>query len=136
VWPEQNQTQVAIMSTRSDHDAIVDYVRSFDRRPLGILSMIESWMVHGTDHWYMRPSAWERIPSLRQAAIVNDIMDASRNIGFEYPWSILDEARLEAIESAQSVPSLQEVARHEKSKLRATGIEIRKHPLPLDTNDE
>jgi hypothetical protein len=135
VWPTQAETQVAIMGTLSDRETIVDYVKSFDRRPLGAVAMIERWMVHGTDHWYMRPSAWNRIPIARQGAILNDIMDTSKNIGFEYQWSIFDELRREAIANARAIApppdGVEDYVAFEEAKMATDGIEVRKHPLSL-----
>jgi hypothetical protein len=59
----------------------------------GILIMVETWMVRGTDHWFMRPSDWEGIPADRRAMILRDMLDESVSIGEAYPGSVLDSVR-------------------------------------------
>jgi hypothetical protein len=101
VWPFDGGTQITLL-TRTDRE--VDrqiYLSSFLRKPLGLLSLIESWMVHGTDHWFVRPAIWNALPPERQKRILTDIADESRNVGSEYPLSIFDEIRLRALAQAE-----------------------------------
>lgn len=57
VWPSAAGTQVTLLARADHHDDLATYANAFVARPFGLLSLIESWMVHGTDHWFMQPSA-------------------------------------------------------------------------------
>jgi hypothetical protein len=93
VWPNDSATVVGLL-VRSEHEADLEhYVKVFTEPPFGLLSMIETWMVHGTDHWFLRPSVWNLIPSERRELILRDVLDTSRNIGMEYERSIFDGLR-------------------------------------------
>jgi len=102
VWPSAAGTQVTLLARADHHDDLATYVNAFVTRPLGLLSLIESWMVHGTDHWFVQPSAWNALSTARQQQLFDDIMDDSRNIGSEYPFSIFDSIRTSV--SALHVP--------------------------------
>ncbi len=54
-------------------------------------------MVYGSDHWFIRPSAWEAIPEARRSLILKAIESVDYNIGDAPPFSILDEARCRLI---------------------------------------
>lgn len=58
---------------------------------------MESWIVNGSDHWFMRPSAWDSIPPARQRKILDLIMRDDDNIGSFLALSIFDDARRQII---------------------------------------
>jgi hypothetical protein len=91
-----------------------------------MISMLESWMVHGTDHWFMRPTAWRQLPSARRARILHDMANLSRSIGFEYEVSIRDDLRREAIAKlSDENPASNELAAylaHESAKFNAGDV--------------
>lgn len=122
VWPSASGTAVALLARKERHDDLSAYLHSFLKRPLGLLSLIETWMVHGTDHWFMRPSDWNAIPQERQSQILADILDDSRNVGSEYPCSIFDTFRTRA--AAEFTPSDADDAAaigHELEKMQPSG---------------
>ena len=62
-------------------------------------------MCHGSDHWYMTPSAWHAIPEPRQKVILKRILNPEPSIGEPVDFSILDGPRkhiIELIEQALS----------------------------------
>ena len=58
---------------------------------------MESWLVNGSDHWFMRPSAWASLPASRQQTMLDQILSDDDNIGSFLNYSILDDARRQMI---------------------------------------
>ena len=99
VWPSPSETVIAVSCERSNGEFLPYYINEFAKRPLGLLTMIETWMVRGTDHWFVRPSVWNDLPTTRQGRILSDLGDTSANIGEPYSVSIFDEIRRDALAS-------------------------------------
>jgi hypothetical protein len=98
VWPQEESTDV-IMLVQKQHEAAAHaYFASFQQPEFRFVSMVESWMVHGTDHWFLKPSVWDEIPQHRQDVILQDILDTSFNIGQEYKGSIFDGLRRQMLD--------------------------------------
>ena len=58
-------------------------------------------MIHGTDHWFIRPSAWERIPEARRRAIRARLVEPL-SLAERAPFSVLDDARRHIIDFAEA----------------------------------
>jgi len=121
VWPKDGSTDLLIMCTDRDDRHLDEYVKLFTTSPLGVIAMVESWMVHGTDHWFLRPSTWTQLPPARRSQILNDILDETRNAGSEYQHSIFDSIRQQVVaqlEKADPPPKgLNDYLIHERAKL-------------------
>jgi len=37
-------------------------------------------MIHATDHWYIKPSVWDKIPENRRRKILNDILNSKKGL--------------------------------------------------------
>ncbi len=62
--------------------------------------MVESWMAHGSDHWFIKPSVWEKIKPHYRELILKDIWDFSKNIGYKYNYSIFNDVKRTFLEMA------------------------------------
>jgi hypothetical protein len=90
-----------------------------DRSSLALLEMLESWMIHGSDHWFMTPSAWTAIPEARQRTICDRILEPLL-LADRAPFSVLDGPRRQIpsfVESqlAKSVFPADEVEREKQT---------------------
>jgi hypothetical protein len=74
-------------------DFIEQYISKWCVNVFTLLSMVESWMVNGTDQWYITPSVWVEISNRRKKSILNAIYKCKQNIGQEYGLSIFDSIR-------------------------------------------
>ena len=72
---------------------IEQYISNWCVNVFTLLSMVESWMVNGTDQWYITPSVWEEFSDRRKKIILNAIYECKQNIGQEYEFSIFDTIR-------------------------------------------
>lgn len=65
VIPQLTETIVSISVLQKDRAHLEIYLRKFGTS-LGLLCMVESWMLHGTDHWFISPGTWKSIvPNIR-----------------------------------------------------------------------
>lgn len=100
VLPQGSETIVSISVLQSDRDHLERYLRKF-AGSLGLLCMIESWMIHGTDHWFISPSIWKSIDPTERRNILDDILDESRDIGCYYQHTIFNDLKRRTIRELQ-----------------------------------
>lgn len=85
---------ILIFSGDIDNKKYIElYITKWTTNAFSMLSMIETWMVNGTDQWYLKPSIWKTLTDSRQSSILSDILSCQQNIGEEYGISIFDELR-------------------------------------------
>jgi hypothetical protein len=80
VLPYPDKTHISMVSFKSNGAYLQAYISQF-RDSIAVVGMVERWMLHGSDHWFIRPSVWEDIPLPIQAEISDAIWDTSKNIG-------------------------------------------------------
>ena len=95
ILPERQETK-AILGAANEHtNALASYCA--DETSPNFLTTVESWMCHGSDHWFMTPSAWYAIPEPRQKAILERIFDPEPSISDPVEFSILDGPRKQLV---------------------------------------
>ena len=104
VLPQDNETIVSISVLPGDRNYLARYLRNFNGT-LGHLCMIESWMMHGTDHWFLAPRVWKSIRSDKRRFILDDILDVTRNIGCYYLHTIFNDLKRRTISDLMSDPN-------------------------------
>jgi hypothetical protein len=82
-------------AAKEHEEAIQFYLE--DQSSPAFLERMESWICHGSDHWFMTPSAWNTIPKTRQAAICERILDAGPSIADPVECSVLDGSRMHVV---------------------------------------
>lgn len=119
VWPTETDTSLLMVVREQDQAAAETYFARFSQPEFNSVSMVESWMVHGSDHWFMRPSAWNVIPEVRQRKILHDMLDTTFNIGNEYRGSLFDDIRRQVIAANEDGerPAVKEWLEGERRKL-------------------
>lgn len=101
VLPQSAGTLIVMAVLAEEECYLKAYEARWMNHALRILSMIESWMVNGTDQWCIRPSTWAKIPMRRAAALLAELIGHSRNVGDECAGSIFDDLRLEFIQASE-----------------------------------
>jgi hypothetical protein len=125
ILPEQGRTKILLGAAAEHGEAIK--LHFADTSSPSILEKLESWMLHGSDHWFITPSAWEAIPIVRQRAICNRILEL-RSLADGVPFSILDDARNQVVRfieadlitkaaSPDQIDNVEAVLAREKAKL-------------------
>jgi len=117
ILPSPQQTLI-VATTLAIHKRYLEtYMHRMIDQMNGALIMVETWMVRGTDHWFMTPSEWENIPESRQAKILSDMIDESYSIGEAYQTSIFDSVRQQMLSLPEAKTELPESYQAEASKL-------------------
>lgn len=103
IIPEKGLTKLIYGSADTHINAL--RLAYADHSSTAILAMVESWMCHGSDHWFMTPSEWSIIADPRKEATLDLILNANLSIADPVEFSILDSARrtiIQYIEEALS----------------------------------
>jgi len=92
ILPLVGQT-IAFIGAANKHSVALEDYRSGMQFGFGALNAMESWMIHGSDHWFIRPSAWNAITPTRQEKALDLLKSDEFNIGTLLEFSILDDMR-------------------------------------------
>lgn len=93
VLPHTGGILVFMVALAKDQAALQAYYDRWMENGLTLISMIESWMINGTDQWYLKPSVWEKLGVERQEAILQSITECKQSVYEESEFSIFDEVR-------------------------------------------
>lgn len=96
VLPLENKTYIFVATLKKFTKELEAYMSQFIN-PLEVVSMIENWMIHGSDHWFIKPSVWEKVNEVLRQNIVESILDDKYNIGHEFDKSIFNDIKMESI---------------------------------------
>jgi hypothetical protein len=123
ILPQAGST-VAFIGAARKHAVIVEAYRESMEHGFNGLNAMESWLTNGSDHWFIRPSAWESIPSHRQEKVFELLRSEEDNIGTMLDFSILDDARRtiistihDHIEEAEDKAPVLEMVKRESAKI-------------------
>lgn len=98
ILPKQTETKL-FLAVEPSHSKYLDvYIAEYLRTVLPRINMTETWMVRGSDHWFIKPSSWDEINAPRKQQILKDILDINFNIGTPYEYSIFNSLRKRVIE--------------------------------------
>jgi predicted transcriptional regulator len=124
VLPFDGGTKIFMHGKEQDTKYIHGYIARL-KNTFDILSMIEMWMIRGTDHWFISPKVWKSKHCGVQRAILDELADESKGLVEPINYSIFDELRTEMIESAAKLglcdDSWKQVLQAETAKLERTG---------------
>ena len=95
IIPEAQGTTVILCTAKEHMNALATYCS--DESSPGFLAMMESWLCHGSDHWFIAPSNWHAIPESRQQAVLERILDPNPSIATPVEFSVLDSSRRKII---------------------------------------
>lgn len=117
VLPSPQQTLIAATTAAIHKRYLETYMHRMLDQMNGALIMVETWMVRGTDHWFMTPSDWENIPAGRQAKILSDMLNESYSIGEAYQTSVFDSVRQQMLTLPEAKAEPPEIYQAEVLKL-------------------
>jgi hypothetical protein len=93
ILPFESWTYILASTPKNNQTCLEGYFSEFTKHALTILTMIEGWMIYGSDHWFLKPSVWEQINPATQQEILNGIERTDKNIGYPCEYSIFNELR-------------------------------------------
>ena len=93
VVPINKGTYIVCATTKKNKKIFDKYIECYHQHCLSALNMVESFMVFGSDYWFIKPSKWHALPDDRKEVILADILQSKESFLEMYPLSIFDEAR-------------------------------------------
>lgn len=97
IIPLKDSTCIICVGFERDAIILEKYFEYSFSSPLNILNMIESFMINGSDHWYINPDYWENMSKQKQEKILYDILNTEQSFLDEYPISIFDDIRINVL---------------------------------------
>ena len=95
IIPEDQETKIILGAAKEHTNALASYCS--DETSPNFLATMESWLCHGSDHWFMTPTEWHAIPESRQKVILARILAPDLTIAHPVDFSILDGPRMHII---------------------------------------
>jgi len=96
--PVQGRTYIFLTSLRKFEKQIRWYADRF-RESISIVNLIEIWMIHASDHWFIKPSIWASLNIEVQEILLTRLFDSTFNAGNHLPVTIFKELKGEIITS-------------------------------------
>lgn len=93
VIPYKNGTYFILASIKKYKKYLDSYIDYYKQHPLLLINMVENWMVHGSDHWFIKPSIWNQLKDEFKDNFLDEILDTSKNIGFPFEYSVFNSLR-------------------------------------------
>jgi hypothetical protein len=117
IIPEAGQAKI-MYGTADMHMRALQSCFSDQSSP-AVIEMLESWMCHGSDHWFMTPSEWRVISESRKQATLDLILNSELSIADPVEFSILDTARKRIIGFIEESLAAGTVPDHDVSMVKA-----------------
>jgi len=92
ILPRSDNTYIFFSTLKKHTEALKIYMRRFEN-PLLMMNAIESCMIHGSDHWFIKPSVWNRIDTEFQQEILNSIFDDKYDIADKFEMTIFNDLK-------------------------------------------
>lgn len=91
IFPSDSSTYLILSYKSEDQNNFVEIIKGYDA--LTILGFIESWMIYGTDYWYISPDYWNSLGSGLKNRILNDLLITEYTPSKELDYSIFSKIR-------------------------------------------
>lgn len=93
VLPYENKTFLILASHIKDKRFVDAYISSFIKHPFHLIKMVESWMLYGSDHWFIRPSVWDSLTDDVKEKALKELFNFNKSIYAVADFEIFVELR-------------------------------------------
>jgi hypothetical protein len=94
VFPSLSGTKVGMLAAGNSELHLKSYIAHYAKLNLAVVDTVEAWMIHGTDHWFLRPSVWNDLPPERRERLEAEFLDKALSIGEPTRDQIFDRSRM------------------------------------------
>lgn len=98
IIPLENCTYIFCSAGKEHSKFFRNIIDFYFQSPLTILSFIESFMIHSSDHWFINPSYWNSFSEIKQEMILAELLNVDKLITDEFEYSIFDDIRQSILE--------------------------------------
>ncbi|WP_042141894.1 hypothetical protein [Paucisalibacillus sp. EB02] len=109
VIPFKSSTVLIFAGDIIDKDILENHYDYVVQHPLFILNFIESFMMHGTDHWFIQPKIWNEMDGIKQKYILDYFFVTENSFLEDVNFSIFDDIRKEFLESFPIPEKIKEI---------------------------
>jgi hypothetical protein len=92
ILPFKDNTYIFFSTLKKHTEALKLFMSQFEN-PLKMMCVIESCMIHGSDHWFIKPSIWDKIKPDLQQKILDSINDNKYCIADDFEMTILNDLK-------------------------------------------
>lgn len=93
----QNGGTLVYMAGRPGSEGAIEAYMANRELDLCLIEKVESWMIRGSDHWFLTPSVWDAIPKERQDLLMEELADPDDDLSQPPSTSIFDAMRQRAL---------------------------------------
>jgi hypothetical protein len=136
VMPLKESTYIVCVGFERDEKIYEGYCDFFFSDPFNILNMVESFMINGSDHWFINPEYWEKIPIQKQEKILHDILTTEDSFLDEYQISIFDDIRIKIISFFKENTKKRELTDVEKDRIDTEMQKILRNDYEIIRDDD
>jgi hypothetical protein len=97
VLPYKGKTYLIAGAFRKHKKYVEIYFNRYGDSPFNLLMMVESWMLYGSDHWFLKPSVWDAMDEPIQKKIYDELYHSHKNIMAVPELMIFKQVRLDLI---------------------------------------
>lgn len=101
ILPSTSCTEIFFTTLLQFKELLEYYVNEKVTNNLSILSLVESWMIYGSDNWYLNPSIYKQLSPELVEKMENDFINFSETPFTELPYSIFNNIRKKQIEDTK-----------------------------------
>ena len=106
IIPTNDGTYI-ILLVKKGYSIVLEYITNkYFKDELQLTVFIENIMIHGSDHWYIKPSYWDTFEANKQDRILSHILQINKTILEDYEYSIFDDIKMSIIEEYKRNPYL------------------------------
>ncbi|MGF0471628.1 hypothetical protein ACQQ6W_18745 [Lysinibacillus fusiformis] len=98
VIPFETSTVLILAGELHNEDILMEQFKKLNNNPFHILNFIESFMMHGTDEWYIKPSIWNEMVQGKQDYLLKYLFTTKKAFIEPLEFSIFDDVRKEFLD--------------------------------------
>jgi hypothetical protein len=74
VLPSKTGMRIGMLATAGKYHCLLGYLATSSRQEGGVATMLQTWMLRGTEQWFLSPSVWNALPETVRTAISGDFI--------------------------------------------------------------
>lgn len=98
VLPYQKKTYLIVASFRNNKRHVMEYIERYNQNPFALITMVESWMMYGSDHWFISPTLYHEMSNQVKEKIYYEMYLSHKSIWAVPEFSIFKDTRKKLIE--------------------------------------
>jgi hypothetical protein len=90
VLPYESKTYFILAAEIKNKKWLDRYIAIAGHTPFSLIAMVENWMIHNTDHWFLKPSVWNNLPDKIRQNILKEILSPDNKLPDNEPLLLIE----------------------------------------------